>query len=241
MNINYSVVIPFFNEESSIAFLSSQVEKLLRWRSDIEIVLVDNGSLDSTYYELLQMQKLLHDNRIHIVRKKSNTGYGAGIKFGLARIQSENLIWTHGDLQCNLLDIQTAIERYESSLFYPKIFVKGLRSRRPLLDTAVSQSLRILNGFFNKVWEPDMFSQPNLIQVHLLPDVVNLPNDSTFELVVMNRLVTHGIPVDRFHVDFPKRKFGLGYNQGLIRKTRFSLICLRMILKLRRSNVNSPS
>ena len=47
MKVKYSLVIPCFNESDSLAILISEIRTLSN-NSEIEFILVDNGSNDST-------------------------------------------------------------------------------------------------------------------------------------------------------------------------------------------------
>ena len=51
--INLSIVIPCFNEEGNIFFLFKKIENLLEHTSSVEIIIIDNGSTDSTYKRIV--------------------------------------------------------------------------------------------------------------------------------------------------------------------------------------------
>ena len=79
-----TIVIPCFNEGESINSLIEKCKKSLDNRSDIEIVLVNNGSTDSTseiFKEINQNKKIFP--YIIIKNIKKNLGYGNGIIEGL--------------------------------------------------------------------------------------------------------------------------------------------------------------
>ena len=80
MKPSLSIVIPCFNEGESINSLIEKCKKSLDNRSDIEIVLVNNGSTDSTseiFKEINQNKKIFP--YIIIKNIKKNLGYGNGI------------------------------------------------------------------------------------------------------------------------------------------------------------------
>ena len=43
-----SVILPCYNESSNIVGIISSIKSALQGRNDVEIILVDNGSTDST-------------------------------------------------------------------------------------------------------------------------------------------------------------------------------------------------
>ena len=76
----YTIVIPCYNEARSLPELIQQLGKL---NKIFNFILVDNGSTDNTQKTLNLSQ--LPEN-IALLKKEKNTGYGAGIKFGLKNL-----------------------------------------------------------------------------------------------------------------------------------------------------------
>jgi glycosyltransferase involved in cell wall biosynthesis len=73
--IKYSLIIPCYNEGGSLQILVEEINSLL-FRTDIEFILVNNGSTDNTS-ELLKQS--LNKNVV-IIRLFENAGYGGGSK-----------------------------------------------------------------------------------------------------------------------------------------------------------------
>ena len=79
-----SVIIPVYNEESSIELLLKDLHNIIGMNHlDAQIIVVDDGSTDRTP-ELLQGYQ-----DIKIIRNKRNRGYGHSLKKGLLAAQSE--------------------------------------------------------------------------------------------------------------------------------------------------------
>lgn len=75
-----SIVIPCYNEEKNIPLIFEACAKAIS-RTDIEIVLVNNGSTDGS-------EKIINDNIgkygfLKVVKVSVNQGYGFGIISGL--------------------------------------------------------------------------------------------------------------------------------------------------------------
>jgi glycosyltransferase involved in cell wall biosynthesis len=220
---NYLLTIPCFNESKSLTHLLPEISKLLELESKLCVVIVDNGSVDDTYELVKRYIEESNSKRLNLVRKEFNTGYGAGIKQGFEFADSDVVIWTHADLQCELNDVVKAIKEFENST-YP-IVVKGRRQKRSKPDSLISSLLSVSNFLFKRVWISDINAQPNLVPRSWLPPA--MPDDSTFELQIFTYLTKKKRELRRFVVKFPNRQYGEGFNQGINRKLRFIRACLK--------------
>lgn len=78
-----SVVIPAFNEEGAVAAVIAEVrERLHAAGIDAEIIIVDDGSTDGTAAEA-------HAGGARVIQHRSNRGYGAALKTGIAAATRE--------------------------------------------------------------------------------------------------------------------------------------------------------
>jgi glycosyltransferase involved in cell wall biosynthesis len=73
VQINYSAIIPAFNEVESLGEVIDRAEEVLKYRYDLEIIIIDNGSTDAT--KLLLEQRIVDSksNRLRFFRKEINT------------------------------------------------------------------------------------------------------------------------------------------------------------------------
>ena len=83
IKINYSLVIPCYNESGNLVSLVDRCNYLLNEKEDIEVVIVDNGSTDDTSVVLKDLLKNFQKERLRSVRVENNKGYGNGILVGL--------------------------------------------------------------------------------------------------------------------------------------------------------------
>ncbi len=73
-----SIVIPAYNEQSTIGGVIAEVQTLLRpLEADVEIIVVDDGSRDAT-------ARVAHEAGARVIQHRSNRGYGAALKTGIA-------------------------------------------------------------------------------------------------------------------------------------------------------------
>jgi len=86
-----SVVIPAFNEEAGIAAVIAELRRILEEQQiSPEIIVIDDGSTDGTARNALSAGARLLQHR-------SNRGYGAALKSGIANASSELIVITDAD------------------------------------------------------------------------------------------------------------------------------------------------
>ncbi|MDD5421818.1 MAG: glycosyltransferase family 2 protein [Candidatus Omnitrophota bacterium] len=93
MDRSLSVIVPVFNEEGGIkAVLDSLISELGNIKIPYEIIVVDDGSADSTA-EILKSYK----DRVGIIRHPENMGYGRSIKDGILKAKYPYIAMLDGD------------------------------------------------------------------------------------------------------------------------------------------------
>ena len=96
--MEFSVVIPLFNEEESLTLLQERLHPVCESISgDYEIIYVDDGSTDSSLAVLKQLKQKYPS--IKIISFKKNQGQSAGLFAGFKGSQGEWLITLDADLQ----------------------------------------------------------------------------------------------------------------------------------------------
>src|SRR5581483_1920918 len=158
--MKFSLIIPCYDEAANLPILLERCKGLTR-TPGIEVVLVDNGSTDSTPGVL---RKLLPNYPgCRSVRVEKNRGYGFGILSGLAAADSNLLGWTHADMQTDPQDVLRGLELFAQH--GENIFVKGRRYGRPLVDVTFTVSMSIFETLLLRrpLWDvnaqPTMFSR----------------------------------------------------------------------------------
>ena len=122
-----TIVIPCYNESSSLLELINQLKTI---SNDFNFILVDNGSTDDTQNVLKTIN--IPEN-IKILKKQTNEGYGAGIKYGLKNVKTEFTGWMHADLQQDanvLLNGKILLESLIDKKSKDIYAVKGLRNKK---------------------------------------------------------------------------------------------------------------
>lgn len=110
--IDISVVIPVYNEEESVTPLVKKVsEALLDFGRTFEIIVVDDGSTDSTVKVLKGLKSRHPELKIIVFRR--NFGQSAAMTAGFDLAQGKVVVSMDGDLQNDPKDIPKLIAKLE--------------------------------------------------------------------------------------------------------------------------------
>ena len=106
MTINkLSIIIPVFNEKSTIEKILDILEKTDLGDVSKEIIIVDDGSRDGTR-EILKK----YENRHKIVYHERNRGKGAAVRTGLQIMSGDYAVIQDADLEYNPADFKRMLE-----------------------------------------------------------------------------------------------------------------------------------
>ncbi len=215
--MNISLVIPCFNEAKNLPYLYKKLLKLLD-NENIEIVLVDNGSLDETFAILKSFQ--VHNDNFKIIKIDKNIGYGNGIIKGLKVATGDILSWTHADMQTDPKDILNGLKFFENN--DKRIFVKGFRKGRPLIDMFFTFFMSIYCSLkLGKLYR-DINAQPVMFHSDFFKGWVDPPNDFSLDLYAYFMAKKFNYTIYKFPVMFRNRLFGLSsWNVNFSSKLKF--------------------
>ncbi|HEX4075108.1 MAG TPA: glycosyltransferase family 2 protein, partial [Candidatus Acidoferrales bacterium] len=108
----YSVVVPFYNEQESVAQLYVKIIEVMDSLGEsYEIVFVDDGSKDGTFRLMSEIAR--DDDRVVVVRLRRNFGQTAALKAGFDHSDGEIIISMDGDLQHDPAEIPRFIEKIQ--------------------------------------------------------------------------------------------------------------------------------
>jgi glycosyltransferase involved in cell wall biosynthesis len=112
MKPEVSVVVPMRNEAASVLELYRQMTAALEASGrSFEILAIDDGSTDSTFEVLAELQRA--DPRLRVIRFRRNFGQTAAFSAGFARARGRFIVTSDGDLQNDPSDIPPMIELAE--------------------------------------------------------------------------------------------------------------------------------
>ena len=182
--IKYSIVIPFYNEEKNIYIVIKSLKKILNKIKEIEFILVNNGSTDSSKKVFDKLLKKENKKKFTYCIVKKNIGYGHGIKFGLRKARGNYLAWTHADMQTNPMDIIKAISIIKKRGKEGNLFIKGRRKKRNSKETFQTKAMEYISSLFLNIKIKDINAQPKVITKSFYIKYIKkfAPNDLSLDL-----------------------------------------------------------
>ena len=230
-----SVILPCYNESSSIVGIISSIKSALQGRNDVEIILVDNGSTDSTPQVMEQALQGEHNKQFKTLRIEKNIGYGHGIMEGVRIASGEVIAWTHADLQTDPADVLEAYKIFVDHPEYPNCILKGRRVGRNPLDTLFTGGMSILSTLLLREHFSDVNAQPKMFHRNFLEKLTESPKDFSLDLYLLYQARVQKYQILEHHVNFGKRLFGESKGGGTLKgKLRLIQRTWKYMIKLKR-------
>ncbi len=222
-SMRFSIVVPCYNEEKNLDRLIRRFDrvcKILAERDrEMELVLVDNGSLDGTHAGIQSLAAVRP--YIKEVRVKVNQGYGFGILQGLAACTGRWLCWTHADLQSPPEAILEVDEVLAASVDPDRLFLKGRRRGRPFSDRFFTFGMSVFESLYLGRKLYDINAQPTCIPRSFYETWEDPPHDFSLDLYAYYMAVERGLEVVRVPVKQSERREGKSsWNTGLRSRVR---------------------
>ena len=215
----FSLIIPCYNEEKNLPKLFSKFSHSFK-NYEIEIIFVDNGSTDNTNKLLSEFSK--KKKNVKVIRVKQNIGYGYGIIQGLNKSSGNFIGWTHADLQTDPEDFIEAVKLIEKNKG-ENIFVKGVRHGRNYFDIFFTLGMTLFESILLRKWLSDINGQPTVFSRKLFLNWKNPPHDFSLDLYTFYHAKMKKYDIIRLPVFFGNRHSGVGSNDGLKAKIKYSL------------------
>ena len=141
--IDYSIVIPIFNEEENIRPLTERLVSVMKATdSTYEIVFIDNGSIDKS--PIILGDLLNEFGNLKVITLSRNFGYDGGISSGFEYAKGSRIIIMDGDQQ----DPPEEIPRFISKAKEGYDIVYGIRKKRNK-----GFLLNLQMKFFYRIWK----------------------------------------------------------------------------------------
>lgn len=106
-----TIIVPVFNEESHVCPLLEKLIALdLRFGFKKEIIVVDDGSTDSTATRIMEFARTLSPGSVRILQHDRNQGKGAAVRTGITHSIGDVLIIQDADLEYDPSDINPVLE-----------------------------------------------------------------------------------------------------------------------------------
>lgn len=230
-----SIILPCYNEAGNIPLIYERLRNILKGRSDVEVLMVNNGSTDSSQ-EAFDLESQNSDNAFaRVVHVKVNQGYGFGIMSGVREAKGEVVAWTHADMQTDPKDV---LDAHQKLLEHGdmKAILKGRRVSRNSLDAFFTFGMSIISSFLLKANLYDINAQPKMFFRDFVAELKDAPDDFSLDLYLLYLARKQGRTILEHKVSFADRQHGEAKGGGTMRG-KFKLIkrTFAYILSLRRS------
>lgn len=216
--MKFSVVIPVFNEEANIAPLAQEIIHATRAGEEVEVLLVDDGSLDHTWERI---QEVATANPLFRgIRSARNRGQTSAMLTGLHQARGDILITMDGDLQNNPADIPKLVDALDGV-----DVVCGFRAKR---RDSFSRRLgsRIGNTIRNLITDDGLLDTGCSLKAFRRECLADIPPVNGAHRFMGAYFKLHGHTIKQIPVDHRPRQFGQSKYTNLKRlpRTVFDLI-----------------
>lgn len=168
----YSIVIPVHNEESSIVQVINNLSKCLSEAGiDFEIVVVDDGSTDSTYSKLVAIK----NPHLRILSRLPPNGFGYAIREGFSYVRGDVIAVVMGDGSDDVRDIRDAYRCLDKEV--DCVFGNRFLKRRSVKDYAILKLVlnRLGNHFISLAFGINHTDITNAFKVYRNNAIKSIP------------------------------------------------------------------
>lgn len=107
-----SLIIPAKNEEGSLEILYREISAVLKsTRNPYEIIIIDDGSTDTTFNVLKKLH--LHDKKVKVIKLRGNFGKSIALQIGFENAKGDVIITLDADLQDSPKEIPKFLKKLD--------------------------------------------------------------------------------------------------------------------------------
>lgn len=208
-----SVIVPVYNERTTIPIILKRLEnlKLVHWQ--LEIVIVDDGSIDGSRTFLQNIKRPF----IRIILHKKNQGKGAAIRTGIKYSHGDYILIQDADLEYDPQDIHSLlipINETDAPVVYGSRF-KGKTHDSLLLHRQANFLLTLTTNFLYRSSLSDMETCYKLIRRDLVTSMKLTAKRFEFEPEITAKLLKRNLPIIEVPISYTKRGYSEGKKIGL--------------------------
>ena len=225
-SVYLSMVIPVYNEKQNISYLYENLNSvLLGIGRKYEVILIDDGSMDGTFKELLSIHE--QNDNYKIIRFRKNFGQTPAMSAGFDYANGEVIITLDADLQNDPKDIPALLEKIDEGYDV----VSGWRINRQ--DKAISKKLpsKIANWLIARLTGVKIHDYGCTLKAYRSDVVKNIELYGEMHRYIPAVASWMGISVAEVPVHHHSRKFGKS-KYGISRTIRviLDIITLKYLL-----------
>ncbi len=220
-----SVIVPFFNEQDSVAPLYRAIIGVVEPLGiSFEIVFVNDGSTDATFTHAMSLARA--DPRVRIVQFRRNYGQTAAMAAGLEQANGEVLVTMDGDLQNDPADIKDLLAKIDEGFD----LVVGWRHERQ--DKLLSRKIpsRVANWIIGKVTGVPIKDNGCSLKAYRASVIKAIPLYSEMHRFIPAMASMAGPRIAEIKVRHHARKFGVSkYGLSRIYKVTLDLLVIKTV------------
>jgi len=221
-----SVIVPVFDEQDNIDPLYASIVRAVEPLGvSFEIVLVDDGSTDSTHDRAVNLARA--DSRVRIVKFRRNYGQTAAMAAGVEHAAGTILITMDGDLQNDPADIERFLAEIEQGFD----IVVGWRHQRQ--DKLLSRRIpsRIANWIIGKVTGVPIRDNGCSLKAYRASVIKAIPLYSEMHRFIPAMASIAGPRIAEIKVRHHARRFGKSkYGLSRIYKVMLDLLVVKTVI-----------
>jgi len=208
-----SIIIPVYNEESSIKKILLKIKKVKKLNK--EIILIDDGSSDRTRVVITNECNGLYNKTIFL---KKNFGKGFALRKGFAIAKGNIIIIQDADLEYDPKDylklIQPIISSNAEVVYGSRVLIGAKRSRPDLIDTKIrmfaNHFLTFLSNILNNQKLTDAHTCYKVFKKKILKNIILKENGFNFCPEFTAKVSHLGIKI----IEVPVSYYGRTHEEG---------------------------
>jgi glycosyltransferase involved in cell wall biosynthesis len=195
-----SVVMPAFNEEASVGAAIKELRELLSQRGiAAEFIVVDDGSRDST-------ARVAKAAGARVIQHRSNRGYGASLKTGIAEATYDTLAITDADGTYPAQYLPEMLKELEHADMVVGARI-GNKVHIPLMRRPAKWALNLLANYVSGRRIPDLNSGLRVFRRDVVMQYFAiLPDQFSFTTTITMAMLCDKYAVVYVPIDYNKRK-----------------------------------
>ncbi len=180
-----TVIIPAFNEETTIRLIMEQVIQQELPGVGIELIVVDDASGDRTREIVTEFMASHPDNNIRLLLQETNSGKGAAIRRGIKEATGDFLVIQDADLEYDPGEYRLLLEpilRGKADVVFGSRFM-GSNPHRILFfwHSVGNRFLTLLSNMFNNLNLTDMETCYKMFRTEIIQKIYLRENRFGFE------------------------------------------------------------
>jgi len=207
-----SVIMPVYNEQATIQEI---IHRVLAVKLDLELIIVDDCSIDGTREILNTLVETAADSRIKILYHAQNQGKGAAIRTGIQNVNGDVVVVQDGDLEYDPTDLpdmlQLILDGKADAVYGSRLIGRGPHRVLFFWHMLGNKLLTLLSNIFTNLNLTDMESCYKMVRTDILKQIKIEQNRFGFEPEITAKLAKiKGIRLYEIGISY----FGRSYEEG---------------------------